>query len=470
MKNKILNIIPIIIILLEILSIKLYAVTYTSSDCTVESGENITITVKASENIQNYDLSLTSYNGLTFTGCSANENAAVNSSTGAISFATLGNGVTTLGTYTFKAPEVTKDTTYNVVFNINGTSNTAKVTVKAKETSNNSTANEETESSTSGNTSSNNSDGSTSSGSNNTSTATTTSKLTGATVDGNSYKDGAKITVENSTTSVKVLGVGESFYYITVNGNSSSNNVSLEEGTNTVVITDKNGGKVTLYISRLAKEEETQPNVIENNEEEQEENNELVLTTLEVEGLELNPKFNSDTYAYTININMEEKDYSSIKVNAIANQEDATIKIDGTDELVEGENIVNIIVTSKDESEIKTYQIIVNKIVSSSEVVTTSTVVKSEDEIKSDNNKKIIIVSGTIVVLAVIVLIIILVKNKKKSGEDDDEFELYNYDLYEDKEVSENNESEIGNEENNDENIDEEIKIKKKKKGKGKHA
>ena len=127
MKNKVLTIMFSVIITLLLLTIKLQAVTYTSTDCTVKSGESITITVKASENMQNYDMSLTSYTGLTFTGCSANENAAVNSSTGAISFATLGSGVTTLGTYTFKAPEVTKDTTYNVVFNINGVSNTAKV-------------------------------------------------------------------------------------------------------------------------------------------------------------------------------------------------------------------------------------------------------------------------------------------------------------------------------------------------------
>ena len=132
MKSRILKIIPIIFILLAILSVNVYAVTYSSTDRTVDSEGDISITVKASENVQNYDISLTSYTGLTYVSCSANENAAVNSTTGAVSYATLGSGTTTLATYKFKAPKVTKDTTYNVVFNINGTSNTAKITVKAK--------------------------------------------------------------------------------------------------------------------------------------------------------------------------------------------------------------------------------------------------------------------------------------------------------------------------------------------------
>lgn len=392
MKNKVLTIMFSVIITLLLLTIKLQAVTYTSTDCTVKSGESITITVKASENMQNYDMSLTSYTGLTFTGCSANENAAVNSSTGAISFATLGSGVTTLGTYTFKAPEVTKDTTYNVVFNINGVSNTAKVTVKAKEI-----PPPASNSGTSGSSSSNNSSSSdtTSSSSSNSSGASSSnnspepkSKLTAVTVDGTTYNNGDRIVVENDKSTVTICGVGTDLYHIKINDENSGINVKLNEGTNSIVVYDNNGEEIKISIIRKAKEEETKPNVIEKEE--------LALNTLEVEGFELNQKFSPNTYSYTININADKNDYSSIKVKATSNQEDATIKIDGAEELVEGENVVNIIVTSKDGSEIKTYQIIVNKIVSKTEIVETSAETEPirQEENENKDNKKLLIIVG----------------------------------------------------------------------------
>lgn len=482
MKNKVLTIMFSVIITLLLLTIKLQAVTYTSTDCTVKSEESITITVKASENMQNYDMSLTSYTGLTFTGCSANENAAVNSSTGAISFATLGSGVTTLGTYTFKAPKVTKDTTYNVVFNINGVSNTAKVTVKAKEI-----PPPASNSGTSGSSSSNNSSSSdtTSSSSSNSSGASSSnnspepkSKLTAVTVDGTTYNNGDRIVVENDKSTVTICGVGTDLYHIKINDENSGINVKLNEGTNSIVVYDNNGEKIKISIIRKAKEEETKPNVIEKEEEEknEEEKEELVLNTLEVEGLELNQKFSPNTFSYTININADKNDYSSIKVKASSNQEDATIKIDGAEEIVEGENVVNIIVTSKDGSEIKTYQIIVNKIVSKTEIVETSAEAEpiKQEENENKDNKKLLIIVGCAGALIVIALTIGIVK--KKNSEEDDEFgALYNYDLYVDKnsEIKEKNTEKADNKETEIENTaveEKQKKEKKKKRSKGKHA
>lgn len=466
MKNKILTVMFCVIITLLLLTIKLQAVTYTSTDCTVKSGESITITVKASENMKNYDMSLISYTGLTFTGCSANENAAVNSNTGAVSFATLGNGVTTLGTYTFKAPEVTKDTTYNVVFNINGISNTAKVTVKYEETPQ-STGDSETNGDSSNNSSSN---GTTSS--NNSSEQK--SKLTAITVDGTKYNSGDKIVVENDKSTVRVLGVGESLYYIKVNGESSGTDVKLNEGTNSIIVYDNNGGEIKISISRKAKEEETKPNVIENEEEEKEEETieDLALKTLEVKGLELNPKFSPDTYSYTID--MENKDYTKLEINATSNQEDATIKIDGAEELVEGENVINIIVTSKDGSEIKTYQIVVNKKLVSTETIDDTEKVDTTNQENNENidKNKILIIAGCVGVLIVIALTIRIVK--KRDSEENDEFEgLYNYDLHVDKNSTttkeEHEEARLDEIENT--KVEEKPKKeKKKKRSKGKHA
>ena len=128
MKNKILRIFILIIFLLGIYTV-ISEASYISNDPTVESGKTFSITVTSTEKIENYDMSLSSYSGLNYMGCSAGGGAAVNSSTGKISFATAGEGVTTLGTYTFKAPEVSETKKYNIVFNINGTTNTSVVTV-----------------------------------------------------------------------------------------------------------------------------------------------------------------------------------------------------------------------------------------------------------------------------------------------------------------------------------------------------
>ena len=89
--------------------------------------------------------------------------------------------------------------------------------------------------------------------------------------------------------------------------------------------------------------------------------NSLKLSSLNIEGIKISPSFNENTYSYTATINMNEKDYSSLIIKAVPSRTDATVTIDGNEELVEGENIINIIVKSNDSSEIKTYQLVVNK-------------------------------------------------------------------------------------------------------------
>ena len=119
MRKKILKIVPILIILiLGILTIKVNA-SYRSNDPTVESGGTFSITISSTEKIENFDANLTGYSGLTFVSCSGVDNTVIVNN-GKLSGATIG-GYTTLGTYTFKAPEVTEKKTFKVSFNINGT-------------------------------------------------------------------------------------------------------------------------------------------------------------------------------------------------------------------------------------------------------------------------------------------------------------------------------------------------------------
>lgn len=313
------------------------------------------------------------------------------------------------------------------------------------------------------------------------------------TIDGTKYENGDTLTVENDKSSVRVQANIPTNYSISVNGNSVSGfNVNLGEGTNTIKVTDLSSGKtITVNVTRMPLvEENTPPNVMDNTEvsentvdEETAEDSGLKLEKLTIEGLELIPEFDPDIYSYTVNINMDEQDYSSLNIDAVANDYMASVGIDGNQNLQEGENIINIILTSADGEEIVTYQLIVNKITSASEVVGEKT--------NEDNNQKmpIIIAIVAIIVIVIIVAIIVLVRKYKKMNPDYDDYDgygLYDYDLYNKQDDNSDNnqnyeddnpykfnnsdeETQDSEEYDYDDPIQDEGK-KKKKRGKGKHA
>ena len=79
----------------------------------------------------------------------------------------------------------------------------------------------------------------------------------------------------------------------------------------------------------------------------------LKLASLQIEGLELNPVFDEDTFYYTSSL--VDTELTSLNVNAVANDETANVEIIGADNLVDGENLINIIVSNDDETTI--YQV-----------------------------------------------------------------------------------------------------------------
>lgn len=199
--------------------------------------------------------------------------------------------------------------------------------------------------------------------------------LTKLVVAGKTYNNPAKsitVKVDNSVTSAKIVPTtsnGESF---TID---KGNNVKLEEGTNTVKITLASGNVYTVYIRRAAKEVDT-PNVIDDTKEEEEptEDIKLGLKSLSLQGViqteegeqvvelpYLKELFSSEVYVYNINLSEQERAITGIKIEALANKEDAIVEITGNENLVEGDNIITIIVKSANGEETVTYQIIVNK-------------------------------------------------------------------------------------------------------------
>ena len=79
----------------------------------------------------------------------------------------------------------------------------------------------------------------------------------------------------------------------------------------------------------------------------------LKLDSLQIEGLELNPVFDEDTFYYTSSL--VDTELTSLNVNAVANGETANVEVIGADNIVDGENLINIIVSNDDETTI--YQV-----------------------------------------------------------------------------------------------------------------
>lgn len=79
----------------------------------------------------------------------------------------------------------------------------------------------------------------------------------------------------------------------------------------------------------------------------------LKLSSLQIEGIDLEPVFDSDTFYYTSSL--IDTELTSLNVNAVANENDANIEVIGAGNLVDGDNLINIIVTNDKETTI--YQV-----------------------------------------------------------------------------------------------------------------
>lgn len=202
-------------------------------------------------------------------------------------------------------------------------------------------------------------------------------------------------------------------------------NTNLEVGTNTIkiVVTAPDGKTTKTYsirVTKLATEDEKPGNVIDDEKEV-----DLFLKSLSIDGLTLSPEFSSNVFTYETTINMDENDLNEVKVNAEANNSNAKIEITGNTNLVEGENLINIIVKEEGTSNQTVYQITVNKVSQKSEVLENSNKISKE---------KIIIAGGIAIIIIVIAVWIIIMKKNKDSyydyEENDEEQEdtLYNYD------------------------------------------
>ena len=121
MKKKIFNILLIAIFSILILETKVNASNIVSTDKKVNSGDgNVTISITSKETLGAYNLELVDNSGLELVSSSAGPSGTANGTKISGASAT---GITDLGSYTFKVPTVTSDTTYKIKFRITGIAN-----------------------------------------------------------------------------------------------------------------------------------------------------------------------------------------------------------------------------------------------------------------------------------------------------------------------------------------------------------
>ena len=244
-----------------------------------------------------------------------------------------------------------------------------------------------------------------------------------ATIDSNQTTSGVKLSLNSSSDGKKVYTLSD-----------------LKEGGNSVVkitIKAENGNteSYNFVVTRKVAEktEEIIPNVIDENKEDKEEESEdkkeeeekedkeevtLGLKSLVLTGIELSPSFSEDVFEYTAEI----INSSSVEVIATPTIEDATVEVVGNEDMVEGENVISILVKSKDEKDVKTYQVLVNKKNETVEAV--AGVVDDEEEeekkgVKLSTEQIIIIVVAVIIGIGVIIGLIVMAKKR----EEDDYFD-----------------------------------------------
>lgn len=217
------------------------------------------------------------------------------------------------------------------------------------------------------------------------------------------------VTVPNNVTSVEVYASkGQSGQ--TISGTGTKN---LSEGTNTlnVIVTAEDGVTTKTYtiaVTRESAEETEDPEEPEEEmpEEQPEENTEIVngnsvfgLSTIEIDGIELSPKFSTEVYEYTAKL-VGEKETLDIKTNAT--EENSKIEITGNEGLKEGENIITILVTNEAGDKTAAYQIKLTKTLVDEEALA-----KQQELEKQEQNRKIIIICSAVAVVLVIIIILI---------------------------------------------------------------
>ena len=291
------------------------------------------------------------------------------------------------------------------------------------------------ESSTSTPTTPSSSNSGSSSGSSTTRRTTTTTKSSDATLsnlgirpnDFSGFKPGTttyNVTVPADVEQVEVYATATSSK-ATISGTGTK---TLQEGNNalSVVVTAEDGTQKTYTINVTRSSAENTENVPA-------EANGQGLASLTIENLELSPSFDTNTYTYTVKYIGEAE---TLNIQTTTTDPYYNVEIAGNEGLVEGENVITILVTDPDDKNIATYQITVNK-----SLVDEEALAREQEELERQQQQRRMIIIGVVVAVVIIIAIILIIRHRRNKAwaeeytvpyggldDDDDYNDNYNYD------------------------------------------
>lgn len=346
-----------------------------ASSTSVQSEGEFTINISSSIKLSGWTIDVSNNGGCKFISVNSS-GAALQESKGSTGIAGINtSGATSLATYKFKAPAVTKDTTYTITFSgtamcdatdameiVNNTTCKANVTVKAKQQP------PATTNTTPGNTNSTGGNTNSQKPSTNTSTNSQTNSSTGTNTQTNSGTTKPK---EPKFTDTSKTMYTTGLVNLRKSWSTSSNGILVEKGTEVTLTgtsTESVNGYVwyrvkyngeTRYVAKnliQTTKPEEKPEEPEEKPEEEKSNNKN-LTTLKIEGITIEPEFNPEVTQYTAHV---DGDVTELKIDAKSEDAKAKVEIEGNKDLKEGSNMVKIKVTAEDETT-RTYFIDVSK-------------------------------------------------------------------------------------------------------------
>lgn len=190
----------------------------------------------------------------------------------------------------------------------------------------------------------------------------------------------------------------------------------LQEGQNTanVIVTAEDGTTktYTINIKRLSKNEKQ--DITENLDAKSSSNSkDLELSNLEIEGVNLEPSFESSTYKYEISIKGEQ---SNLDIKASTNNTSDKVEIIGNENLQNGQNIITILITNSKSDEVATYQIYVNK-----NVIDSNTVDNEFGKTVKELKIKLWVFRALVVIVVLGIIMLLIIKHKKNKKEYDEE-------------------------------------------------
>lgn len=224
------------------------------------------------------------------------------------------------------------------------------------------------------------------------------------------------LTIPNEISSIEVLAVSENPNAIV----EITGNTNLKEGLNviTIQITSEDKTKqntYTIYVTKTKNIELANTN----------------LETLAIENMLLNPPFNTNTTHYHIEIPYET---ANLNILAIPENENATVKVEGKENLQIGNNLIKVTITAQDGFTKKTIEIeayrrnkeeenknkeeqIQNQQkleeIYEAEKVNTKTTEQSQ-EVKNKDTSYMLITIGVITIIFIIGIVFLIKKTRKK--------------------------------------------------------